>query len=117
MGKFANESPGVGMRLAPPAHVPPEDRHGFDALGYPVSAFRKEQASLHLKDMGVEDAEKRWDCVQKMSQCIERDKPHEALEQALGFVDATGCYRLLAVLLTAVPPPPPEPPFDWSEIT
>lgn len=117
MGKFANKSEGVGMRLAPPAYVAQTDRNGFDALGYPVPEYRKEEANRHLKDMGVTDADKRFSCIQAMCHHIERDEPHAAMEGAFGTVDAIGAYRLLAVLLTALPPAAPAPalePFDWG---
>lgn len=120
MGKFANKSEGVGTRMAPPPVVAPEDRNGFDALGYAVPEYRKEAGNRHLKDMGVTDAEKRWDCITSMSDSIKRDEPHDALEGALAYVDVTGAYRLLAVLLTALPSTPePQPelegkPLDWN---
>lgn len=103
MGRFANASEGVGMRLAPPMPVAPEDRNGFGALGYPVPFYRRDAANQHMKDMGITNAELRFSCIERMCAHIERDNPHAAMEETYGIVDATGCYRLLAVLLTANP--------------
>lgn len=111
MGKFANELPSGGIDWVgdePP--VIKADWHGqsgFEAMGHKVPAFRKSAAQEHMKDMGFTrdgDAEKRFHVVETMSNCIERDNSHQALEACLEMgVDATGCYRLLAVLLTALP--------------
>lgn len=104
MGKFANKVEGGGAPRSQTL-LPYNGESGFDAMGHEVPAFRKSAAELHMKDMGWNrpgDAEKRYTVVSRMSACIERDDTHEALEFALREgVDATGCYRLLAVLLTA----------------
>lgn len=117
MGKFAN-APETGMSMAYVGDTPPplrEDWHGqsgFDAMGFKVPAFRKAAAEEHMKDMGFTSAEQRFDVISTMSNCIERDNSHMALEKALSMgVDATGCYRLLAVLLTAEPAVASEPSY------
>lgn len=101
MGKFANKEPGQGLRLGPTPRN--EEWHGqseFAALGHKVPLFRRSAADRHMKDMGFTDAEQRFDVISVMSDRIARDDPHDALEQALAKgVDATGCYRLLSVLL------------------
>ena len=102
MGKFGNE-PTDGA----PGYIGPATRKaswhgqsGFEAMGHIVPAFRKSEAERHLKSMGVASAEKRFDIVAKMSGQIERDNSHAAMEEAYNLgLDATGCYRVLAVLL------------------
>jgi hypothetical protein len=107
MGIFANEpeegSPGyIG---APARNQPWHGQSGFEAMGHEVPMFRKSAAERHLKQMGFDDAEQRFDIVAKMSGEIERDNSHAAMEAAYKLgLDVTGAYRLLAVLLTAVPP-------------
>lgn len=80
----------------------------FEAMGHRVPAFRRSAANAHMKDMGFVrsgDSELRFRVVSRMAECIERDDSHEALEFGLeNGVDATGCYRLLSVLLTAEMP-------------
>lgn len=108
MGKFANEEPGQGLRLGPP--VPLDGEDGFAALGKPVPIHRRAAAERHCKDMGCTDSAKVFHCIEAMCIHIENDEPHAAMERALGpswgghpegIVDATGVYRLLAVLLCA----------------
>lgn len=109
MGKFANEIEGnfghIGLM---PRNEQWHGQSGFDAMGYQVPGFRKAAAQEHMKDMGFTrkgDSELRHDVVSKMSAFIERDNSHQALECAMEMgVDATGCYRLLSVLLTAPKP-------------
>jgi hypothetical protein len=80
----------------------------WEALGLLVPFFRRSAAIRHMKDMGFTDREQMEAIVGKMSNDIERDDSHMALEHAMRMgVDATGCYRLLAVLLCD--PEPPEP--------
>lgn len=100
MGIFANESdhPMDGARIMPD---PSEGNDGFAALGKPVPANRKAAAYECLKDMGLDDAERRWSLIEAMSVHVERDNPHAAMERAAKDVDVTGCYRLLATLLAA----------------
>lgn len=117
MGKFANTAAEMGEPVAPWVGSEPMKRnepwHGqseFNALGHQVPAFRKSAANRHMKDMGFTDAEQRYDVIATMSQRIANDDPHMALEDALAKgVDATGCYRLLAVLLCEPEPKSDEP--------
>lgn len=112
MGRFANEPPEGASHLGPVGRKKPDEvvRSEYDALGYPVPMYRRSAAYQHAKDMGCTDREKIFRCIEAMSNCIERDDPHGAMERALGpawgghedgIVDALGVYRLLAVLLTA----------------
>ncbi len=102
MGKFANELGAAASNLAHiPIKQPWSGQSNFEALGHEVPNFRREAANSHLKNMGFSDADQRFTIVQTMANNIERDTPHMALEDALKQgVDATGCYRLLAVMLS-----------------
>lgn len=112
MGKFGNVTEGVGMRLGPPVET--EGSDGYAAFGKPVPMYRRSAAYQHAKDMGciqTHGHEKVFSCIEAMANKIERDDPHGAMERALkhghnpdGIVDATGVYRLLAVLCTAEKP-------------
>lgn len=83
----------------------------WEALGLPVPFFRRSAGIRHLREMGFTDREQMDRIVGKMSAQIERDDSHGALEEAMKLgVDATGCYRLLAVLLCEPRPVEPEPP-------
>lgn len=117
MGEFANKDEGVDTMIGPGVEVQGED--GFAALGKPVPFYRRAEAYQHMKDMGCTDKDKMLGVIGRMSIFIERNDPHMALETALyskenpdGMVDAIGCYRLLAVLLTAERPKKPHQPMD-----
>jgi len=51
--------------------------------------------------MGLTDNEDAWRCVGTTAEALERDKPYEAQAAAMVYLDLTGAYRLMAVLLTA----------------
>jgi hypothetical protein len=92
-------------------------KSGFDALGLPVPFFRRSEGISHLRDMGFTDRERMDQIVGKMSAHIERDDSHAALEVAMQLgVDATGCYRMLAVLLTAERQPEPAEPATFVDL-
>lgn len=73
---------------------------GFDAMGKTIPLFRKHNADVHLKDMGIDDSEDRFRCIAMVAARLEHDDPYGAMEDATKYVDLTGAYRLLAVLLT-----------------
>jgi hypothetical protein len=99
MGVFGTEiNDGVGMKICPPIETDGDTE--FAAFGEPVPYARREQADNHLKEMGLTDAEERFDCIQKMSNAIERDEPMRAMNDCFKYLDVTGCYRLMAVLCT-----------------
>lgn len=86
-------------------------KSGFEALGLPVPFFRRSAGIHHLRDMGFTDRQQMDEIVGKMCARIERDDSHQALEVAMKLgVDTTGCYRMLAVLLTAEEPGEPKVP-------
>ena len=99
MGIFGNQDPMIGARIGPAPEVSGDS--GFAAMGKPVPQYRRQAAYEHLRQMGVEDPEKRWDCVTQMANKLERDEPMLAMEVGYRYVDVTGVYRLMAVLLTA----------------
>lgn len=77
---------------------------GFSAMGRPIPILRKRNAYIHLKNMGVTDSEYRFRCVAMVAARLEHDDPYGALGEATKFVDLTGAYRLMAVLLTGDQP-------------
>jgi hypothetical protein len=50
--------------------------------------------------MGLNSA-RAWECVSSIANQLEHDKPYEAQAAGMRFLDLTGTYRLMAVLLTA----------------
>lgn len=104
MGVFANELPAfVPQFISPPIVL--EGDSGFAALGKPVPFYRRQAADAALKDMGFSDAETRFAMIGAACERIARDDPHGAMEGMFqARLDATGCYRLLATLLTAPMP-------------
>ena len=73
---------------------------GFNAMGQPVPATRKQAAYDCAKEMGIESPDERMSLVNAVAEHLERDKPFEAQQAALRHLDLTGAYRLMAVLLT-----------------
>lgn len=76
---------------------------GFNAIGKPIPLFRKEAAYQQVKEMGVTSPEDRMLLVNSVSEHLERDQPYEAQAAAMKYLDLTGAYRLVAVLLTVEP--------------
>lgn len=72
---------------------------GFGAMGKPIPIHRKKDADKHLIDMGIADTEDRFRCIAMVSARLEHDDPYGAIEDAMKYIDLTGAYRLLAVLL------------------
>lgn len=84
----------IGIGRQEPAPASP-----FDAIGKPINADAREEANKALKEMGLESSGSRYECITRVSEQLERDKPHEAMKIAMQYVDATGTYRLFAHLL------------------
>lgn len=107
MGIFGNPPVGMeGMQIAPapPEIIGFEDPSGFAAMGKPVPLYRQQDGYKHCKQMGMKNPEEIWDCVRSMSAKLERDEPMLAMEAAFKYLDVTGVYRLMAVLLTGEKP-------------
>jgi len=77
---------------------------GFDAMGKPVPIYRRTAGLEVCKAMGLTDREDAIACVGGMAEQLERDKPYEAMARGMRYLDLTGTYRLMAVLLTAPEP-------------
>lgn len=79
---------------------------GFENMGKPVPMFRREAANSMLKSIGIESADERFSCIQGMADALARDHPYEAMAAGMRYVDMTGTYMLLAVLLASPEPIP-----------
>ena len=73
---------------------------GFNAMGKPIPFFRQEIGYQTCREIGL-DEEDAYSAVSGMSNQLERDKPYEAMEYGMRYLDLVGTYRLMAVLLTA----------------
>jgi hypothetical protein len=86
---------------------PPTERmSAFDAMGKPISPDARQRGYDTCKEMGLTDSARAWECVSGMAAQLQRDKPYEAVEVGMRFLDLTGTYRLMAVLLTEPPAKP-----------
>jgi len=81
----------------------PEMDDGFNNMGKPVPLFRKEAALKHAKAMGLGGGG-AWAVDGAVAEQLERDEPYEAQRKAMVYLDLTGAYRLMAVLLSAPEP-------------
>jgi hypothetical protein len=71
----------------------------IDRMGKPLPEPARQAAYEHCKRMGLNSA-RAWECVGGMAEQLERDKPYEAMQTGCRFLDLTGSYRVMAVLLT-----------------
>ena len=76
------------------------ENSGFGAMGQPVPFYRQEAAYKHCKLMGL-NTEDAHSAVSSMSESLSRDNPYEAVRAGMVYLDLTGTYRTMAVLLTA----------------
>lgn len=83
----------VGQPKLPPCE-------GFNAMGKPVSFARRQAGYDHCKDMGLKSHDDRMAVVNAVANKLERDQPYEAMSEGMRYLDLTGTYRLMAVLLT-----------------
>jgi len=99
MAEFLNK-PEVGTMLAgfPPPKL--KGNSGFAAMGKPVPFYRQQAGYEHARQMGCSEDE-AFAVVNAMSLPLEKDQPYDAMEAGMKYLDLTGTYRLLAVLLTA----------------
>jgi len=106
MGIFAN-APDPNMPQWVSGKPPKQKWAGqseFEAMGVEVPFFRRQAGYENCKQMGMKDSKTIFELIQDVSQMIERDDPHGALERMSKNLDVTGCYRLLAVLLCTPKP-------------
>jgi hypothetical protein len=83
-----------------PPKIQGERDEGFNAMGKPIPIHRKRAADQHLKAMGITDVEDRFRCIAMVAARLEHDDPYGAQHDAMKYIDLTGSYRLMAVLLT-----------------
>lgn len=76
----------------------PDD--GFGAMGKPIPFWRQQAGYEDCIQMGLNKQDAHA-AVNGMSEQLSRDKPYEAMEYGMKYLDLTGTYRLMAVLLTA----------------
>lgn len=74
------------------------DLDAFNHMGKSLDETARGEAYEHCKQMGLNSA-KAWACVQVVAEQLERDKPYEAMREGMKYLDLTGTYRLMAVLL------------------
>ncbi len=73
---------------------------GMNAMGKPIPMARRAEADKHCKEMGLAGHDDRMACIGGVSNCLERDDPYAAMADGMKYLDLTGTYRLMAVLLT-----------------
>lgn len=71
----------------------------FDNMGKPLHWERKQAAYEACLEIGLSRS-KAKECVDALSAQLERDKPYEAQAHGMKFLDLTGVYRVMAVLLS-----------------
>lgn len=76
-----------------------ELKHGFDAMGYEVPAFRKHNVDKCLKNIGV-SSEDRFFIIKNASEHIADDNPQKAMDYIAKHVDTTGTYMVMSYFLT-----------------
>jgi len=76
------------------------DESGYDAMGKAIPFFRQEAAYKVCQSIGLEK-ENAHSAVSLMSEALSRDEPYNALKAGMKYLDLTGTYRIMAVLLTA----------------
>lgn len=59
----------------------------------------KDRAYQWVKSIGVERVA-AFDIVEKVSNHLERDHPHDGMQEAQSVLDLTGAYMLFSFLLT-----------------
>jgi hypothetical protein len=83
------------MNLEKPGKLSP-----FNNMGKPLSSKARQKAYDDCKRMRLDSAD-AWACVGAVAEQLERDRPYAAQGAAMRYLDLTGAYRLMAVLLTS----------------
>lgn len=105
----------IGTRVDPAPYTGGND--GFAAMGKPVPPHRKAEAMKHCKAMGLtHNTEQLMTLIDGMSNKLERDDPYEAMRIGMKYLDLTGTYRLMAVLLCDPPKPKRKPRRNMKEM-
>ena len=71
-----------------------------NALGKEIPAERRQRAYNWLRNEINLDQQDTYSVVSYISDSLERDQPYGAINEARKYLDLTGSYRLLAILLT-----------------
>jgi len=77
---------------------PPMDE--FSMMGRPIPFAARQHGFDACIEMGI-DKVAVYECVGAVSEALARDKPYEAMEASMRYLDLTGTYRLMAVLLSS----------------
>ena len=77
---------------------------GMGAMGHPIPDYRKDEAYRTCRQEFGMSADKSFSTVQGIAHALEKDNPYEAMKMGMRYVDLTGTYRLMAVLLSAPDP-------------
>lgn len=70
---------------------------GFAAMGKPVPYNRRQAAYDAARSMGLDEP---FTMIEGMCEALKHDRPYEAIQVAMEYVDLIGAYRLVAHLLT-----------------
>jgi hypothetical protein len=79
-----------------------ELKHNFDAFGYMVPNFRRENTNKVLKGFGLTSKD-RFTLIQKACEFILQNEPHSTMNEISKKVDVTGTYMIMGYLLTGTP--------------
>lgn len=90
MAEFLNQAPAVSADMS----------LIFNAMGKPIPPAARQAGFDACRQMGLDTAH-AWSATNGCAEQLERDKPYEALERAMLYLDLTGGYRLMAMILTA----------------
>lgn len=91
-----------GTQALPDVYTKGSD--GFAQMGKSIPLYRRDAGLQHCRSMGLTDTAQAMACVDQMASQLERDEPYRAMAAGMRFLDLTGTYRLMAVLLTAPKP-------------
>ena len=72
----------------------------FNNLGKPIPNDRKSIAYGWLREIDIQPADRRRLIVDSVSEKLEHDEPYESMEFKANIRDRTGCYRMIAILIT-----------------
>jgi hypothetical protein len=75
---------------------PPHDAMAM--MGQPLSMWARTIGYEHCKQMGLIGS-LAMQCTNAVAEQLERDKPFEAMQAGMQYLDLTGVYRLFAALL------------------
>lgn len=77
----------------------PAEPDFFAQMGKPIPVEVRQAALEHCRQMGLDTAT-AWMCVGDVAAQLERDEPYLAQGAGMKYLDLTGTYRVMSVLLT-----------------